>query len=113
MSSENAFGWYEANLPSTERKQRGHFSTPPRLVEYILDACGYIPTADLSRIRVIDPACGSGNFLAGAARRLVTSLSQVGTASARPRPSYSPEVGSDSLSGGQVIARPRPPYSPE
>src|ERR1017187_1755698 len=74
MSSENALGWYEANLPSTERKQRGHFSTPPRLVEYILNACGYIPTADLSRIRVLDPACGSGNFLAGAARRLVTSM---------------------------------------
>ena len=94
MSSENALGWYEANLPSTERKQRGHFSTPPRLVEYILDACGYTPTADLSRIRVLDPACGSGNFLAGAARRLVTSLSQasVGTASARSRPSCGSEI---------------------
>src|SRR5579863_931991 len=73
MSSENALGWYEASLSTMERKQRGHFSTPPRLVEYILDACGYIPTADLSRIRVLDPACGSGNFLAGAARRLVTA----------------------------------------
>src|SRR5579859_5271081 len=76
MSSENALGWYEANLPSIERKQRGHFSTPPRLVEYILDACGYTPTTDLSRIRVLDPACGSGNFLAGAARRLATSMLQ-------------------------------------
>src|SRR5579863_6453359 len=80
MSSENALGWYEANLPPSERKQRGHFSTPPRLVEYILDACGYIPTADLSRIRVLDPACGSGNFLAGAARRLVTSKLHTKTA---------------------------------
>lgn len=93
MSSEDSLGWYEASLPSTERKQRGHFSTPPRLVEYILDACGYTPTADLSRIRVLDPACGSGNFLAGAAHRLVTSLSQVsvGTASARPSPLDCPE----------------------
>ncbi|MHB8596801.1 MAG: N-6 DNA methylase [Ktedonobacteraceae bacterium] len=85
----NVFGWYEANLPQAERKQRGHFSTPPRLVEYILDACGYISTSDLSRIRVLDPACGSGNFLAAAARRLVTS--QVGTDVSRPHPSYCPE----------------------
>lgn len=86
----NVFDWYEANLPQAERKQRGHFSTPPRLVEYILDACGYLPTSDLSHIRVLDPACGSGNFLAAASRRLVTSL-QVGTDLSRPRPPHSPE----------------------
>ncbi len=88
---DNVFGWYEANLPQTERKQRGHFSTPPRLVEYILNACGYTPTSDLSRIRVLDPACGSGNFLAAAARRLITSLSSVGADLSRPHPSYCPE----------------------
>lgn len=50
---------------------RGHFSTPPLLVEQILDACGYTPAHDLSQMHVLDPACGSGNFLAGAARRLL------------------------------------------
>jgi len=65
-------GWYEATLPSKERRSRGHFSTPPRLVEHILDACGYTATLDLTQIRVLDPACGSGNFLAGVARRLVS-----------------------------------------
>src|SRR5437868_2834433 len=74
-------GWYEATLPSKERRSRGHFSTPPRLVEHILDACGYTPAHDLTQIRVLDPACGSGNFLAGVAHRLVsfgtlTNLSQ-------------------------------------
>ncbi|GCF06592.1 N-6 DNA methylase [Dictyobacter arantiisoli] len=64
--------WYEANLPPHERKMRGHFSTPPRLVEQILDACGYTPDRDLSQIRVLDPACGSGNFLTGATQRLLT-----------------------------------------
>ncbi|WP_162004993.1 N-6 DNA methylase [Dictyobacter vulcani] len=64
--------WYEASLPQRERKARGHFSTPPRLVEQILDACGYTPDKDLSQLRVLDPACGSGNFLAGATRRLLT-----------------------------------------
>ena len=64
-------GWYETSLSLMERKKRGHFSTPPLLVEKILDACGYIPDNDLTQIRVLDPACGSGNFLVGAAQRLL------------------------------------------
>src|SRR5947209_1918970 len=66
-------GWYETGLPLTERKKRGHFSTPPYLVEQILDACGYTSQKDLASIRVLDPACGSGNFLVGAAQRLAAS----------------------------------------
>lgn len=62
--------WYEAGLPTNERKQRGHFSTPHALIEQILDACGYTADADLSQRRLLDPACGSGNFLASAAERL-------------------------------------------
>src|SRR5579884_2641088 len=63
--------WYESNLPLRERKKRGHFSTPPALVQAILDACGYSPEANLAQVRVLDPACGSGNFLVAAAQRLV------------------------------------------
>src|SRR5262249_1413290 len=63
--------WYEANLPARERKTRGHFSTPPQLVEDMLDACGYTPEHDLSQLRVLDPACGSGNFLTSATKRLI------------------------------------------
>ena len=64
--------WYEATLPVEARKSLGHFSTPPRLVQHILDACGYTSDKHLANIRVLDPACGSGNFLLGAARRLLT-----------------------------------------
>ena len=64
-------GWYETGLSLVERKKRGHFSTPPLLVEHILDACGYSPETDLTHLRVLDPACGSGNFLVGAALRLM------------------------------------------
>jgi SAM-dependent methyltransferase len=78
MLSNDVLSWYEASLPSSERKTRGHFSTPPLLVEQILDACGYTPGHDLSSMRVLDPACGSGNFLAGAARRLVASGQRMG-----------------------------------
>jgi SAM-dependent methyltransferase len=71
MILNETVSWYEASLPTHERKTRGHFSTPAPLVEQILDACGYTSARDLSRIRVLDPACGSGNFLAGVARRLL------------------------------------------
>jgi len=67
------FDWYETGLSPGERKRRGHFSTPPALVDQMLDACGYTSHADLSAIRVLDPACGSGNFLVRAARRLCQS----------------------------------------
>jgi len=63
-------GWYEAGLPAAERKRRGHFSTPHALVEQILDACGYSAASAIFDLRLLDPACGSGNFLAGATRRL-------------------------------------------
>lgn len=76
MRVNNDVGWYETSLSTHERKIRGHFSTPPRLVERILDACGYIPERDLFALRVLDPACGSGNFLAGAARRLIVAGKQ-------------------------------------
>ena len=69
---EEQVGWYEASLSLQERRSRGHFSTPIILVEHILDACGYhsnTPAADLRSIRVLDPACGSGNFLAAAAQK--------------------------------------------
>ncbi len=57
---------------------RGHFSTPPLLVGQVLDACGYRPEYDLSHLRVLDPACGSGNFLVGVARRLIASGQRMG-----------------------------------
>ncbi|GAC1427467.1 MAG: hypothetical protein NVSMB54_16690 [Ktedonobacteraceae bacterium] len=71
VSRNKTLNWYEASLSSHERKVRGHFSTPPLLVNAILDACGYTADANLAKLRVLDPACGSGNFLAGAAQRLL------------------------------------------
>ncbi|HZU70914.1 MAG TPA: N-6 DNA methylase [Ktedonobacteraceae bacterium] len=79
---QEQFGWYEAGLPLVERKRRGHFSTPPLLVEQILDACGYTPAANLAHLRVLDPACGSGNFLVGAARRLLAFGERTGVSNA-------------------------------
>jgi SAM-dependent methyltransferase len=71
MEASNPVSWYETSLPPHERKRRGHFSTPPQLIEQLLDACGYHAEQDISQLRVLDPACGSGNFLIGATRRLL------------------------------------------
>ena len=70
-------GWYETTLPLEERRKRGHFSTPPALVEQILNACSYNSDTDLSTMRVLDPACGSGNFLAAATRRLAAYYTRI------------------------------------
>ncbi len=81
VATEEQLTWYETTLPLLERKKRGHFSTPPRLVANILDACGYTPDNDLASVRVLDPACGSGNFLVEAARRLQAFSIQAGLSS--------------------------------
>ncbi len=82
MIQNNLLAWYEDNLPVKERKQRGHFSTPPHLVKQILDACGYIPQHELAPLRVLDPACGSGNFVTETARRLIAYGKRVGLSEA-------------------------------
>jgi predicted RNA methylase len=64
-------GWYEQQLAQEERRRRGHYSTPPELVARILDWVGYGAGADLEHLALLDPACGSGNFLVGAARALL------------------------------------------
>jgi hypothetical protein len=51
------------------RKQRGDFPTPPALVQTVLD--GVLPELPAgSTVRLLDPACGDGRFLAAAAERL-------------------------------------------
>src|SRR5260370_41846811 len=75
---EKQFAWDEASLPLMERKKRGHFSTPPSLVEQIFDACGCTPRTDLAQLRVLDPSCGSGNFLTWAAQRLLAFCVGIG-----------------------------------
>lgn len=51
---------------AADRKRHGAFYTPPALVEALLDA---LPFSLSGGARVLDPACGSGEFLLAAARR--------------------------------------------
>ncbi len=60
---------YEAFIERTARNQKGHFLTPPTIVEFMLDRAEYNGSAIIGE-SLIDTACGSGSFLVHAARRL-------------------------------------------
>lgn len=75
----------------TVRKKTGSYYTPSSLVQVLLDtalepvvertiaANPEDPTAALLSLSVVDPACGSGHFLLGAARRLAAHLARLDT----------------------------------
>ncbi len=60
---------YEAFIERTARNQKGHFLTPPSVVEFMLDRAEYNSSAVIGE-SFLDTACGSGSFLVHAARRL-------------------------------------------
>jgi hypothetical protein len=78
--------WFE-RVKGSARKKSGAYYTPPALIDQLLDsaleplldeACA-APTpakriAALEKITVCDPACGSGSFLVGAARRIAKRI---------------------------------------
>jgi len=69
------------------RKLTGSYYTPDSLVQALLDSAldpvaqraesGPDPERALLSLAVLDPACGSGHFLLGAARRLASRLARV------------------------------------
>lgn len=70
-----------------ERRARGAYYTPPELISGVLDlaldpllerAAAAGPDAVLA-LRIIDPSCGDGRFLAAAGERLVAALVAAGT----------------------------------
>ena len=60
----------------TQRKAQGAHYTPPELVAHLLDEAtrGWKPSSP--DWRLLDPACGSGNFLVAAARALAPRLKE-------------------------------------
>lgn len=61
---------YEEFLYQEESGQNGAYYTPPLLVDFMLDQV--LPWSDAEyKLRLLDPACGSGIFLVEAYRRLV------------------------------------------
>ncbi len=60
---------YESFIERVARNKKGHFLTPPGIVEFMLDRADYRGPSIIGET-VLDPACGSGSFLVHAIRRL-------------------------------------------
>lgn len=54
-------------------RRPGDVFTKPEVVRFILDQVGYVQTADLSRVSIIEPSCGEGEFLMEIMSRLKQS----------------------------------------
>lgn len=80
----------------SERKTTGSYYTPTVLINSILDASlepviekalqQSDPEIALLKLRVVDPACGSGHFLIAAAHRLAKHLAALRTGEGEPPP---------------------------
>jgi len=79
-----------AEFSGNDRKTSGSYYTPDSVVEHLLDLalapvvadaikgkCGADAESAILKLRVCDPACGSGHFLVGAAHRLAQHLARV------------------------------------
>lgn len=79
-----------------QRKDTGSYYTPTSLVESLLDTAldpvldeaekNHDPIEALQRVTVCDPACGSGHFLVGAARRIAKRIAALRTGDPEPTP---------------------------
>ncbi|UHJ57114.1 N-6 DNA methylase [Mycolicibacterium fortuitum] len=88
---------YDLSVASgNQRKDTGSYYTPTSLVESLLDTAldpvldeaqkSSDPEAALLRVTVCDPACGSGHFLVGAARRIAKRIAGIRTGDPEPAP---------------------------
>jgi hypothetical protein len=66
---------YEQLLDGTQQQDSAHY-TPRAVVELIMDEAMPWDAEETESLRVLDPACGSGVFLAEAFRRMVASRSR-------------------------------------
>lgn len=79
-----------------ERKKSGSYYTPTELIDVVLTETldplitearkQSDPGQALLELTVVDPACGSGHFVVGAARRIATALAEVRTRDTEPSP---------------------------
>jgi len=95
--AEHSFTFAAAS--GNDRKKSGSYYTPAELIDVVLGEAldplieealgGKTPDERekaLLGLTVIDPACGSGHFVVGAARRIATALAEVQTGDSEPNP---------------------------
>jgi hypothetical protein len=88
-----------ATLAGNERKTTGSYYTPTGLINLLLDSTlepviedairDKLPAdaiAALKKLKIIDPACGSGHFLIAAARRIGARLAELEEETSQPSP---------------------------
>jgi type I restriction-modification system DNA methylase subunit len=56
----------------------GEVFTRTWIVDFILDLLDYRPERDLAKLRLVEPACGAGAFLAATADRVSASCRRQG-----------------------------------
>ena len=86
----------------SERKTTGSYYTPPELISRLLDSAldpvieqsarQPDPQQAMLRLKVLDPACGSGHFLIAAAHRIAARLASLREQAAEPSPQSSREA---------------------
>jgi type I restriction-modification system DNA methylase subunit len=62
---------YKKEVSYSKRKKQGEIYTPQKLVEFILDECGFHPNSNIENQKIIDLSCGSGSFLITAIQRKI------------------------------------------
>lgn len=92
--------WSFSLSSGSERKTTGSYYTPPQLVHELIESAlqpvlaarlkaartPNAKTAALLRLKVLDPACGSGHFLLAAARYLGRELARLRHSESEPSP---------------------------
>lgn len=68
---------YQLIMPAAEKKKHGQFFTPEDIVEYLVDRA-LTDRTGLKELRILDPACGSGQFLLSAFKHLLRSYQAQG-----------------------------------
>jgi len=70
LSGDSLKDLYQELFPRPLRHRLGEYYTPDWLARHVLDQVGYSGEA---RLRLLDPACGSGTFLMAAIQRIRTA----------------------------------------
>ncbi len=101
-------GFTICDAAGNERKKTGAYYTPAQLITSLLEtaldpviarACrSENPEDELLRLKILDPACGSGHFLLDAARRVAERLAAQRSGDADPSPAAVQEALRDVVS---------------
>lgn len=77
-------------LAASPAEERGAIFTRPVIVDFMLDLIGYTSDRDLTRLRLLEPSAGEGEFLLAAVSRLLHAFLRGGGNVCRAAQSLSP-----------------------